>query len=225
VRPGRSFLDILKGEDDDGDDDADFADHPIAELVRLLVAAGNKPDTAAALHHLRATLPHRTRTHKAAKDDSMDTVHAIMKDGGIAGVCAAIVAKGHTGFSEAELVSAASAVAAERWPELSPAQAFSRVYSAGTDEARVLQHALSVAKAAEFSVFDVTPLVVGGAAAQDVDDPAEAVAQLRQIGRNRWPTASEADQFERALTDPANHVIARKAVPIPRATTSFPFSR
>ena len=46
VRPGRSFLDILKGEDDDGDDDADLADHPIAELVRLLVAAGNKPDTA-----------------------------------------------------------------------------------------------------------------------------------------------------------------------------------
>jgi hypothetical protein len=44
VRPGRSFLDILKGEDDDGDDDADLADHPIAELVRLLVAAGNKPE-------------------------------------------------------------------------------------------------------------------------------------------------------------------------------------
>jgi hypothetical protein len=29
--------------------------------------------------------------------------------------------------------------------------------------------------------------------------PAEAVAQLRELGARKWPTASAADQFERAL--------------------------
>jgi hypothetical protein len=74
-------------------------------------------------------------------------------------------------------------------------------------------------------VFADTPLMVGGTAAQDLDDPTEAVKQLREIGRNRWPTASEADQFERALTDPTNSVLARKAVPRPQPSTSYPFPR
>ena len=86
------------------------------------------------------------------------------------------------------------------------------------------RRACSIAKAMPF-VADLTPLQVGGEDAQATDDPAEAVAQLKELGRRKWPTASAADQFERAMTDPANHVIARKAVPIPRATTSFPFSR
>ena len=67
--------------------------------------------------------------------------------------------------------------------------------------------------------------MVGGEAAQAVNDPSEAIAQLKQLGADRWPTESAASQFERALTDPANHMLARLAVPIPRATTSYPFPR
>ena len=207
VRPGRSFLDILKGEDDDGDDDADLADHPIAELVRLLVAAGNKPDTAAALHHLRAALLHRTRTHKAAKDDSMDTVHAIMKDGGIAVTCANIIAKGSTTITEQELVDAVSNVAAERYPGLTESQAFAKVYADQGAEGRSLREAINVAKAslAETMLGPGLPVqVVGGPAAQNVDAAEEAEkarAELMRIGRRQWP--DRAGRLRAGLCRPA----------------------
>jgi hypothetical protein len=135
----------------------------------------------------------------------------------------ATVAKGATSISEEEIVSAVSKIAVERYPELSEAQAFSRIFTASTEEARVLNSAINVAKTMPF-VFDDTPLQVGGEDTR-ADDPAKAIAQLRQIARSRWPNESEAAGFERALTDPANSVLARKAVPIPRATTSFQFPR
>ena len=149
----------------------------------------------------------------------MDTLTSIMKDGSIAGVCAQIVAKGATTISEHELVEAATKVAAERHPELSPAQAFAKVFTAGTDEARVLHSAIAVAKAATFNAF--APTQVGGNAAQDVDDPAAAIAQLKALGAQKYPSSSASDQFEKALIDPANHALARKAVPISASNNFF----
>jgi hypothetical protein len=67
-------------------------------------------------------------------------------------------------------------------------------------------------------------LVVGGSDV-NVDDPSEAIAHLKELGRRKWPTASEAQQFERALTAPENHALARRAVPIPKPTTQYPFPR
>jgi hypothetical protein len=92
----------------------------------------------------------------------MDTLTAIMKSGGIAATCAAIVAKGTTTITEAEIVDAVGKVASEQNSELAEAQAFAKILEAPTEEARVLQHALRIAKAAEFSVFDIKPVVVGG---------------------------------------------------------------
>jgi len=228
VRPGRSFLDILKGEDDDGDDDADLADHPIAELVRLLVAAGNKPDTAAALHHLRAALLHRTRTHKAAKDDSMDTVHAIMKDGGIAVTCANIIAKGSTTITEQELVDAVSKVAAERYPGLTESQAFAKVYADQGAEGRSLREAINVAKAslAETMLGPGLPVqVVGGPAAQNVDAAEEAEkarAELMRIGRRQWPRLTEQAAYEQAFADPRNAALTARLYHRPLPTSIYP---
>jgi hypothetical protein len=86
VRPGRSFLDILKAEADDGDnDDGSLADHPIVRLARLLVASGKFPDHAQALDHLLNTshgqaLIARLKAAETEKDPPMqDSVHAIMK--------------------------------------------------------------------------------------------------------------------------------------------------
>jgi hypothetical protein len=62
-----------------------------------------------------------------------------------------------------------------------------------------------------------------GCRASDQSDQSKAVEQLKQIGAQRYPAASPSTQFERALVDPANHKLARVAVPIPRAVTSFPF--
>jgi hypothetical protein len=240
----RSFNDIMaKAVADDGGDDAgdrsdqntSLADHPIVQLAQLLVASGRQPDLSAALHYLLSTshgsaLLHRVRTHKAAKDHSMDTVHAIMKDAGIAGVCAQIVQKGSTTISEEEIVSAVSKIAVERWPKLSPAQAFARIYTSATDEARVLQKAIAIAK---LSVFGVQPTMVGGVdamnAANDDTESSEAYAQLGEMAERLRATSSSglsADQaFARVFTDPKNAVLASKAHRRPSATTSFAFPR
>src|SRR5262249_12996097 len=59
--------------------------------------------------------------------------------------------------------------------------------------------------------------------ALDVDDPAKAVAQLQELGRQKWPSASEAEQFARAVDDPANAKLAAKAHRRLSATTVYPF--
>jgi hypothetical protein len=89
-----------------------------------------------------------------------------------------------------------------------------------------LREAISIAKSAEAArYFDLQPVVVSGDAALDVNDPNEAIAQLKEIGRRRWPSQSEAKQFERAFTDPANAEIAAKAHRRPAATSIFPHPR
>jgi hypothetical protein len=156
----------------------------------------------------------------------MDTLTAIMKSGGIGPTCAAVVAKGATSISEHELVEAATKVAAERHPELSPAQAFAKVYTAATDEARVLQNAIAIAKAMPV-VADLTPVMVGGEDARDLSDESEAIANLKELGRRKWPTATEAQQFANAFSDPVNRELAQKAHrrPTPPAGGAYPFPR
>jgi hypothetical protein len=241
---GRSFNDFMKADvvDDGGGDTGDrsdqnntsLADHPVALIGRLLVASGSQPNLASAVHYLLntshgAALLHRTRTHKGV-DPMQDSIHAIMKSAGIAGVCAAIVQKGTTSFTEAELVEAVGKIAVERFPQLSEAQAFSRVYTAGTDEARVLQHALSVAKAAEFSM--VQPTMVGGPdamhEANDSTESSEAYAQLEAMAqkmRMASPELSAAQAFAKVFTDKRNAALAAKAHVRPRPTTSYQMPR
>jgi hypothetical protein len=59
----------------------------------------------------------------------------------------------------------------------------------------------------------------------DLGDESEAIAQLKQLGQQKYPSASASAQFERALTDPANAVLARRAVPRVQPTTSYPWPR
>ena len=48
-------------------------------------------------------------------------------------------------------------------------------------------------------VADLTPLVVGGEDTRDLSDESEAIAQLKQLGARKWPTASEAQQLLQRL--------------------------
>jgi hypothetical protein len=156
----------------------------------------------------------------------MDSIHSIMKDGGIARVCAQIVQKGSTTISEHEIVDAVSKIAVERYPELSEAQAFSKVYTASTDEARVLNSAIAVAKAMPFIAAD-TPLMVGGVdamrEANDATEASEAYRQLAALGQQRWPNERSDVQFSRAFG--LRPDLAVKAHRRPSATTSFAFPR
>jgi hypothetical protein len=231
----RSFNEIV-GKADDRDDSGGVSDHPIAQLAGLLVASGKFSDNAAALHHLLNS-PHGNallaRLHKAeahtGKDhstmDKTETLRDIAKAGGIIAVAKAIIDENRSyGITEHEFVELATESAQAEFPSLSKAAAFSRVYTEASERGRTLQKAVAVCKAMPF-VANVEPLIVGGADTRDLSDQSEAIAQLKQLGARKWPTESAAAQFERALTAPENHKLARLAVPIPQPTTSYPFPR
>jgi hypothetical protein len=79
-----------------------------------------------------------------------------------------------------------------------------------------VRQACQIAKAATFDAFSVAPMVVGGE---------DTRVQLKQLGARKWPTASEAEQFERAFTDPVNKELAARAHKQPTATTYYEFPR
>jgi hypothetical protein len=188
--------------------------------------------TGKLLEHLKDRLESRRRVHgfekaKTEKDPPMDSILAIMKSGGIAKTCACIVQKGTTTISEHELVAAATAVASERHPDMSPSQAFSKVFTASTDEARVLREAINVAK-----LSPLAPTFVGGPDAMheavDNTESSEAYRQVEAMAakmRSASPELSAAQAFERVFTDKRNAGLAVKAHVRPSATTSYPFPR
>jgi hypothetical protein len=217
--------------DESGDVNVGASDHHASKVADLLVEAKSFPDRAAALQHLlhkpsgQALL---SRMHKAADQtgkehpimDRTTELREIAKAGGIVAVAKAIVDENRSyGITEHEFVALATEHAKAQHPNLTDAAAFAKLY-----QIPKVWRACAVLKSMPF-VADLTPVQVGGDAAQAVNDPSEAIAQLKQLGADRWPTESAASQFERALTDPANHKLARLAVPIPRATTSFPYPR
>jgi hypothetical protein len=219
----------------DGDEKDDLMTDDIAKAHRDRGAGGHRSLTGALLEHLHDRLERRREQHgytKSVKDDPpMDTIHSFMKDAGIAGVCAQIVAKGTTTLTELQIVESVSKIAPERYPELSEPQAFSKIYSDGGEEGRVLRSAINVAKAslAETMLGPGLPVtVVGGSAAQDVNNATEAEqarAELMRIGRKQWPRLTENEVFERAFTDPRNATLVARLYQRPLPTSIYPMPR
>jgi hypothetical protein len=215
--------------DDDGDDDAGTekqADHHASTVADLLVEAGSFPHRAAALQHLlhkptgQALLQRMHKTEKELPMDKIEPLRDVVKQRGIIAVAKSIVDENRSyGITEHEFVALATEHAKAQHPDLTDAAAFAKLY-----EIPEVWRACNVLKTMP-SVADVVPLVVGGEDTRDLSDTSKAIEQLKELGARRWPTESAAAQFERALTAPENHVLARRAVPIPRATTSYPFPR
>jgi hypothetical protein len=233
----RSFLGVLAKVDDEDDlrnDDRDderdtdtekgdaITEHPIIHLARLLVASGKFSDHGAALHHVLntshgAALLHRTRTHKAEKESQSMTSHTefvrdVVKQYGVAALCKSMVQDQKSyGLTEHQLVDLITEEAQTTHSELSKAAAFSKLYTEASERGRTLRNAVSVAKAAQFDAFSVVPLVAGGEDTRDLSDESEAIEQLKLLGADKWPSASALEQFERAITDPANRELTAKA--------------
>jgi hypothetical protein len=224
--------DLADDEIDRDDGGGGASDHHASKVADLLVEAGSHPDRSAALSYLLHSPHGAALLHRMSKKETTpmkDTIHSIMKSGGIAATCAAIVAKGSTSISEHELVEAASKVAAERYPELSSAQAFAKIYSDGGAEGRVLRQAINVAK---LSVFDLAPVYVGGVDATheaiDATEQSEAYAQLEAMAsklRASSPWLSSEQAFAKVFEDPKNGKLAAKAHRRPSPTTSYEFPR
>jgi sulfite reductase alpha subunit-like flavoprotein len=127
------------------------------------------------------------------------------------------------GIDESEFTKLATAHAQRLYPNMNPAAAFEKLFSDGSEDGVILREAHSISKTAYAApYFDLQLLV---ADAQNVDDPSKAIAQLKELGRQKWPTESEEQQFLNAFTDPANAELAAKAHRRPAATTVYPFPR
>jgi len=130
------------------------------------------------------------------------------------------------GITEHELTALVVECAKREHPQLTDAQAFVKLFTDQSEAGVMLRKAFSVVKAAGAApYFDLKPQFVGGEDALDVDDPSEAIAQLKELGRQKWPTATEAQQFANAFADPANAKLAAKAHRRPSATTVYPFPK
>jgi hypothetical protein len=149
----------------------------------------------------------------------------VVKQYGIVALCKSMVSDQKSyGLTEHEIVELIGESAQAEFPSLSKAQAFSKLYTEQSERGRTLQKSVAICKAMPFQV-DLTPLVVGGADTRDLSDQSEAIAQLKQLGARKWPSASEAAQFSNAFTDPANAALANRAHKRPAATTSFEWPR
>jgi hypothetical protein len=229
-RCGQSFAESLaKIEADDNGDGT--TDHPIDRLAGLLVAAGSFPDRAAALHFLlrRPAGVALVRTHKTEKDiphmDRITELHDIMKhNGGPLALAKHICESGAHGISESEFTAAVTRHAQAAHPELSSDRAFAKIYESEI----ILRRACQVLKAAEFSVFDIKPVVITGADARDVENATAAVRayeEIVRIGREKFPFLPANQQFARIFEDANYAALAAQAHRRPSATTSFPMPR
>jgi hypothetical protein len=211
--------DDIDERDDDDDDDDDvgkrdaITDHPVVQLTRLLVASGKFGSHAQALDHLLHTasgqgLLQRT-LHKTeqTKENNMDSILQIMKSGGIAKTCAAIVAKGSTNISEYALVEAATAVAHARHPGLSASAAFAKVYADQGDEGRVLREAVNVAKVSQWLAGGSTVYAKADARAGTAYD--ELMVKAAEY-RSAHPELTQAQAFAKVYTSPANTELASR---------------
>jgi hypothetical protein len=204
-------------------------DHHASTVADLLVEAGSFPHRAAALQHLlhkpegQALL---ARMHKAAdqteKEPSMrsDTLESILKDCGPVSVCKGIVDRGRAPCGEAELVASLSKHAGGD-------RAFARLFEAEES----VRRACSIAKAAEFSVFDIKPVVVGDVDAMHsaVDDADSAVLRAHEeivrIAREKFPFLPADVAFARVFEDKNYAALAAQAHRRPGPTTVYAMPR
>jgi hypothetical protein len=204
------------------------ATHRASVAADLLVEAGSFPHRAAALQHLlhkpsgQALLSRMHKADQTGKDrstmDRTTELRDIAKAGGIVAVAKAIIDENRSyGITEHEFVALATEHAKAQHPNLTDAAAFAKLY-----QIPEVWRCCNVLKNAA-PYFDPQVQVVGGTAAQDVNDPSAALATLHRIGRERWPDASEAVRFTRAFE--ANPEIARKAHVRPNANAVYQFPR
>jgi len=110
-----------------------------------------------------------------------------------------------TTIREPELTGMATEYAKHEYPGLSDEQAFTRLYASPNGE--LLRRALAVAKAMP------SPPAVGGDDATDVDDPARALAQLRELIaelRRHARDLTESEAWNRVVRD--HPVLAKRAI-------------
>jgi hypothetical protein len=204
--------------------------HRASQIADLLVEAGSHPDRSAALDYLMhssrgaALLSRLSKADQTEKELSPMTSHSefvrsVVKQYGVVALAKSMVQEQKSyGLDEHTFTRLATEHAQRVYPNDRPDVAFSKLFQAEES----VRRACNVLKSAA-PFFDPQVQVVGGAGAQDVNDPSAALAALHRIGRERWPDASEAIRFTRAFE--ANPELAKQAHVRPSATSVYEFPR
>jgi len=123
-----------------------------------------------------------------------ETLTRIIKQaGGLGPLCKRIIKRGTSEIDEAELTGMITEAAKAEYPDLDDARAFTKLFAGPNGE--MLRRAVMIAKAAPVPQ-------VGGDDATDVDDPARALAQLKEMVaelRRHAHHLTESQLWDRAL--------------------------
>ena len=132
-----------------------------------------------------------------------ETLTRIIKQaGGLDGLVRSINKSGTSPLSEPELTGAIIATAKAQFPDLDDAQAFTKLFTSPNGEG--LRRAVMIAKGSPPANPMPEPEKVGGDDATDVDDPAKALAQLKEMVeqlRRHAHHLTESQLWDRALKE------------------------
>jgi hypothetical protein len=139
---------------------------------------------------------------RTEKGKPMESLTSILKDLGPVRLCEGICERQRAPCDEHELVAVLT-------KHVGDDRAFAKLYEAEES----VRRACGIAKATEFSVFDIKPVVVGGA---DVNpnDPSAAVRayeEIVRIGREKFPFLSADQQFARIFENKNYAALAAQA--------------
>jgi hypothetical protein len=116
-----------------------------------------------------------------------------------------------------------AAIGKQRWPNLAPASRFARAFETNPELAKRAHRrpgpstSFPFAKEKQPMRASLEPRVADN---QNVDDASEALAQLRQIARDRWPNESEAQAFINVMSNAEYGELIHRA--LGRPTESSP---
>jgi hypothetical protein len=208
---------------------APAVEHHASKVADLLVESGRHPDRAAALDHLLHSSRGQALLRRMnKKDDSTmtDNWTSIAKDHGIVAVAKMITNDGDAhGLGEHEFTQLLTEHAKREHPDMTPDQAFSKIFGAETEEGQLLRQAHGLTKSWP-APMSISPTMVGGSDAFPSAQRREGSSPPRQDGTNRGGESSAYDQlvamaarqrkegetasaaFMRVYTDPANASLA-----------------
>jgi len=221
-----------EGPDDVDDVDDDYSDDAkvspaLERMVAAMIEADPQLSREHAIHCLlhtargRSLAQHMTSTTKGHPMDRNAELQAIAKEFGVARLAKLLVAENNAhSITEHELTKLIDDEAQKtRKAGERPATAFARFYSA--PENLELRKAVQISKGTSDSPYpyprllDVQPTFVGGKDATDVNnDGSKAYEQLVAMAeelRQRSPTLTPAQAFERIFTEQANSALAARA--------------
>ena len=208
-------LDLFVGDEEEKAkmQDDENGKHAVDMLADLIAEAGVSDGEISRQDALRWLLhsPHgaaliaRVARRKRAtnrKDSTMtrtETLTRIIKQaGGLGPLCKRIIKRGRSDVDEAELTGMIIAAAKAEYPDLDDSSAFTKMFCGPNGE--VLRRAMMIAKAAPMP----EPEQVSGDHATAVDDPARALAQLKEMVaelRRHARNLSESAAWDRVMRE------------------------